>query len=118
MKYVAILMLALVLAGCKSNPIIPAPLEVPHQEVSHKPLIKVNPYYPKDLRSRGVEGWVLMEVEVADDGKVTSSRVIDASPESGFNEAALSAVNKWIYKPGSLGREKKTKALIEFWISR
>ncbi|WP_295802830.1 energy transducer TonB [uncultured Microbulbifer sp.] len=118
MKYVVIVILALSLAGCKSNPIVPAPIDPPHQQITHKPLIKVNPYYPKDLLNRGVEGWVLIEIEVSDEGKVVSSRVIDASPRDGFNQAALDAVNKWIYKPGSLGPEKKTKALIEFWISR
>ena len=118
MKYVVFAMLVLSLAGCKSNPIIPAPIEAPHQQITHKPLIKVNPFYPRDLLNRGVEGWVLMEVEISTEGKVITSRVIDASPDSGFNQAALSAVNKWVYKPGSLGQERKTKALIEFWISR
>ncbi|MBY6192150.1 energy transducer TonB [Microbulbifer agarilyticus] len=118
MRYLVLFLFILVLAGCKSNPIIPAPVAAPHQQITHKPLIKVNPYYPKDLLSRGVEGWVLMEVEVSDQGKVISSKVVDASPELGFNQAALSAVNKWVYKPGSLAPGNKTKALIEFWISR
>ncbi|WP_444931943.1 energy transducer TonB [Microbulbifer sp. SSSA002] len=117
MRYLVFFLFVMVLAGCKSNPIIPAPIAAPNQQITHKPLIKVNPYYPKDLLSRGVEGWVLMEVTVSDQGKVISSKVIDASPESGFNQAALSAVNKWVYKPGSLTPDNKTKALIEFWIS-
>ncbi|WP_460100942.1 energy transducer TonB [Sessilibacter sp. MAH4] len=44
--------------------------------------------------------------------------MLEASPESGFNEAALNAVNKWVYKPGSLGQETKTKALVEFLIAK
>lgn len=80
MKYLVFIVLASILAGCKSNLIIPPPMEASDRQITHKPLIKVNPYYPKDLLNRGVEGWALMEVEVSDKGKVISSRVIDTTP--------------------------------------
>lgn len=118
MRYTVLCILVSILMGCGATPITSAPVDAPYQQITQKPLIKVAPFYPKDLLNRGIEGWVLIEVEVAEDGKVVSSKILEVSPESGFNEAALNAVNKWVYKPGSLGQETKTKALVEFLIAK
>ena len=57
---------------------------------------KVNPEYPAEVRVRGVQGVVVVEVtiEIAS-GKVTEARAI--SGHELLREAAVAAVKKWTY---------------------
>jgi len=63
------------------------------------PIMTVPPEYPQRMLARGIEGWVIVEFTVDELGRVTEPRVVDAQPGSGFNNAALRAVQRYKYKP-------------------
>lgn len=63
------------------------------------PLVAVAPQYPDRAASRGIEGWVLVELTVTPEGTVTDPRVLSADPAGYFENAALRAVTRFRYKP-------------------
>lgn len=63
------------------------------------PIVKVNPIYPPRAAGRGIEGYVLVEYIVNRDGTVRDVIIIEAEPPGVFNRAAVSAAQKYIYKP-------------------
>ena len=71
--------------------------------------VTVPPYPPNTLGS----GKVVLEVDVSDEGKVVSSRVLD--PGSPFDAAAKGAAEAWVFRPGSRnGRPAATRAFFIF----
>lgn len=74
---------------------------------------KVQPVYPESVRSRGIEGLVVLYVVIEEDGTVSNLRT--AYPTgSPLDQAAASAVSRWRYVrdacPGAVGR---TETLID-----
>jgi protein TonB len=63
------------------------------------PLVRVEPAYPPRAMERGIEGWVIVEFTISAAGTVKDPQVVDASPRSVFDRAALRAVRKWKYNP-------------------
>lgn len=61
------------------------------------PLYRVNPSYPKKARRRKIEGEVLVEFTVENDGKVrrNSLKILRAKPANVFDKVVLSALAKW-----------------------
>ena len=71
--------------------------------------VTVPPYPPNALGS----GKVVLEVEVSEEGKVTSSRVLN--PGSPFDSAATGAARAWVFRPASRnGRPSATRAYFVF----
>lgn len=64
--------------------------------------------YPALARQMGVSGKVKVEVTIAADGKVGSTKVVGGSPV--LVSAAVDAVKKWKFEPGP----KDTVEIIEF----
>ena len=63
------------------------------------PVVRVEPRYPSWARKRGIEGYVVVEFVVTEEGKVRHPVVIDSSPRRVFDEAAIDAASKFRYKP-------------------
>ncbi|MDE0421556.1 MAG: energy transducer TonB [Gammaproteobacteria bacterium] len=63
------------------------------------PIVKVAPVYPQEAITKGIEGHVLVEFAVTEKGKVRDAVVVEADPPGTFDEAALTAVGKFRYKP-------------------
>jgi len=63
------------------------------------PLLRVRPDYPPLAMRRGLEGRVLVEFTIAEDGSVRDARVIASEPGRIFDAAALKAVGQWRYAP-------------------
>ncbi|WP_417464371.1 energy transducer TonB [Kordiimonas sp.] len=63
------------------------------------PLVRVQPQYPRRALERGIEGSVVVEFTVTEDGTVADAHVIEATPEGYFERAALTAISKFKYKP-------------------
>jgi protein TonB len=61
-------------------------------------LVSILPTYPKRLRDRGIEGYVLLQFTVSDSGAITDIVVIE-STNAGFERAAIQALLKFKYKP-------------------
>ena len=68
-------------------------------DTNYLPLAKVAPAYPSQAQLDGVEGWVVVEFTIEASGRTTDAVVVDAHPNDVFNESALAAVARFIYKP-------------------
>lgn len=62
-------------------------------------LSRVLPRYPPRAETRGIEGWVRLEITATTAGTVSDARVVDASPKEIFDQAALEAIRRWRFKP-------------------
>jgi protein TonB len=63
-------------------------------------LIKsVSPRYPDLARQAGIEGTVLIEVLVNEEGKIDQARVIQSDVTPAMEKAALEAAKKFLFKP-------------------
>lgn len=73
------------------------------------PLYKQNmsPPYPRKARRLGYEGIVLLKVLIDENGRVDDLAVIQSSGHTVLDRAALSAVKKWLFEPGTEGGIKK-----------
>ena len=63
------------------------------------PLVRINPDYPPRALSRGIEGWVQIQVTITETGSVSEAVVVDASPKGVFDDAAIKAILRWRYNP-------------------
>jgi periplasmic protein TonB len=63
------------------------------------PYYKIKPKYPKAALVSGVEGWILMKVDVNEKGEVENIRVVDGDKRNMFQDEARRAVEKWKYRP-------------------
>lgn len=59
--------------------------------------------YPKDLKARGLEATVTVQVRVGTDGRVERARVVDGATVGRFDEAALSCARAARYAPATRG---------------
>jgi protein TonB len=62
---------------------------------------RVEPYYPADARRTRRQGWVDVRFMVEADGSVSHAGVVDADPRNVFDRAALTAVERWQFTPGT-----------------
>ena len=73
----------------------------PSQDGDYLPLVRVQPQYPRRAQERGIEGYVIVELTVNEDGTVPpeSILIIEADPKGYFERAASKAAAKFKYKP-------------------
>ncbi|MEJ2730902.1 MAG: energy transducer TonB, partial [Deltaproteobacteria bacterium] len=73
------------------------------------PLYKQNaaPLYPLKARRLGYEGIVMLKVLIDENGRVDDLMVLESSGHRVLDRAALSAVKKWLFEPGTEGGVKK-----------
>ena len=60
---------------------------------------RVQPTYPEHARERAVEGRVVLEFAINEDGIPAGIIVVEATPEGVFESAAIAALSKWRYQP-------------------
>jgi protein TonB len=63
------------------------------------PYYKIKPKYPRAALVSGVEGYVIMKIDVNEKGEVENIRVTGGQEKTMFQEEARRAVEKWKYKP-------------------
>jgi TonB family protein len=59
----------------------------------------VAPRFPAATRNRGMSGWVELEFTVLPDGSTGDIVITNSSPRRTFDNAAMTAVSQWRYKP-------------------
>lgn len=71
-------------------------------EVDVKPQVlrSIAPEYPHGAKRNRIEGKVIVRLLVNKDGKTEQVSVHSSSPAGAFDEAALSAAKRWMFKPG------------------
>lgn len=63
------------------------------------PLVKTTPTYPQRALARGIEGYVVVQFDVNEQGLVVNAAVLYAEPAGVFDSAALKALERWRYQP-------------------
>ena len=85
--------------------------DVPYRE-DYIILEMVRPIYPPGPLSRGEEGYVVVEIYIDSDGLVEEAWVRSAWGDKSFEESALSAVRRFVFRPVlENGRP------VPFWVS-
>lgn len=69
-------------------------LDRPARVVSRPPLD-----YPAEAKSRGVQGHVVLRINIGANGSVESVQVAESNPPGFFDEAALRSVRQWRFEP-------------------
>jgi protein TonB len=78
---------------------------------------KINPSYPPDAARKRQEGWVEVGFTVDPEGHVKDAIVVGANPARVFNDAALRAVQSWVFEPhleAGKPAAQRIKSRIEF----
>ncbi len=65
-------------------------------------LVRVPPVYPVSAKHRGIEGWVRVRLEVEEDGRVGSVRVLESAPAGVFDQSVVRCVSGWRFQPGTV----------------
>jgi RNA polymerase sigma factor (sigma-70 family) len=83
-------------------------LSIDQVERKPKASFQAQPEYPDAMRQSGIEGQVIVEFAVNEDGGVEDVRVISSSRKE-FEAASIDAVKKWRFTPGEKdGRKVST----------
>ena len=88
-------------APVTSTPPRPEAIEPPHFDVSY--LNNPRPAYPPMARKLGIEGVVLLRVDVSAKGTPDKIVIAQSSGASLLNEAAIKAVQGWTFVPARRG---------------
>jgi TonB family protein len=78
------------------RPVISKPADAPRSDPVA--VTRVAPVYPPKAEKLSLEGWVVVVFTVAADGSVKDAKVRESTSNL-FDEAAVSAVSQWRYKP-------------------
>lgn len=79
------------------------------------PVNKLPPTYPRTLLSKGIGGRVLVSCTVDTNGQVAATSIKQSSGHPDLDKAAINAVNKWKFKPGTkAGRKVKATCIVPF----
>ena len=71
------------------------------------------PLYPKIARDRGIEGKILLEVVVKEDGSALNVKLISSSGSSLLDESAIEAVKNWQFTPAKkFGKFVQAKVIV------
>lgn len=84
-----------------SAPVTEDPTYYPARQVDVTPqsLVHIEPVYPDDAASRGIQGYVTLLLYVDESGMVRTAEVADANPEGVFDQSALDAFRNARFKP-------------------
>ena len=87
-----------------STPQGPHRVRVGGNLIPAKLVYKIDPEYPQDTQSRGVQGDVVLRAVISVQGRVLSLTSISA-PDQQLVDAAMKAVREWRYQPSLLNGE-------------
>jgi protein TonB len=59
---------------------------------------RVTPVVTADVAGKA-SGFVVVRYDIGDNGRVSNVTVVESTPPGVFDDAALSAVRKWVYEP-------------------
>lgn len=68
-------------------------------EIGPIPLVKYNPRYPAGAKTKGIEGWTIVEYTVNTEGRTENIRVVESNPQSIFDTVSVKATKRFKYRP-------------------
>ena len=77
-----------------------------------QPLSSIRPVYPEIAQEAGIEGTVVVQVFVDKKGRVNDTLVLKGIPNTGLDEAAVTAIKKTRFRPA-----KQRERAVGVWIS-
>ena len=77
-----------------------------------QPLSVIRPVYPEIAQEAGIEGTVVVQVFVDKKGRVKDTVILKGIPNTGLDEAAISAIRKTRFRPA-----KQRERPVGVWIS-
>lgn len=83
-----------------------------------KPILRVKPVYPEKCKKEKIEGSVILEVAIDEEGDVISARILK-SVHPDLDRAAKDAIKKWKYKPiikGGKPFPAEFAVTVNFWL--
>ncbi len=66
-------------------------------------VVDVRPVYPEEARAAKIQGVVILEAVLGEDGAVIDTKILRSIPE--LDQAAIDAVSQWKYEPTLLNGE-------------
>jgi protein TonB len=75
-------------------------------------LQQTTPRYPANAMRSGQEGWVELQFTVDTDGSVQNVLVLNSQPRHVFDRAAIEAVSRWRFQPGTQDGAPRTALLM------
>jgi protein TonB len=66
-------------------------------------IVNVNPVYPEEAQAAGIQGIVVLDCVIGEDGSVIETQLVESIPE--LDQAAIDAVTQWHYQPTLLNGE-------------
>lgn len=64
-----------------------------------RPVHRVEPLYPTQAAEEGIEGSVVVKLDIETDGSVSNVKVVDAQPKRVFDRQTKIAVRQWRWEP-------------------
>lgn len=82
----------------------PLPIPKPQYLVTQMPVLKSKPEipYPPEARKREIEGKVMLNILIDENGIIRKAEIIDG-PGYGLNEIALENISKFVFQPAKIG---------------
>ena len=77
-----------------------------------QPLSNIRPLYPEIAQEAGIEGTVVVQVFIDKKGRVQDTVILKGIPNTGLDEAAISAIRKTRFRPA-----KQRERPVGVWIS-
>ena len=77
-----------------------------------QPLSSIKPVYPEIAQEAGIEGTVVVQVFVDKKGRVQDTLILKGIPNTGLDEAAVTAIKKTRFRPA-----KQRERAVGVWIS-
>ena len=62
-------------------------------------IVQIAPVYPTRALTNGIEGYVVIEFDLDENGQVINPRVLYGEPPGVFDRAAVNALQRWRYNP-------------------
>lgn len=104
------LLLVLFVTACKDGTFIDQrynqKFTSPDGTVPHRLLKSSEPEWPEKAKSLGIEGYVVLTLDISADGIPDNVEAIESDPEEYFVAYAIDAAKKWVYKPAKKNGEK------------
>jgi protein TonB len=79
------------------------------------PVNRLPPQYPSALLKKGIGGKVIISCVIDENGRLVSSRIKQSSGQSALDQAAMTAVSRWKFRPGQrAGKNFKATCNVPF----